>query len=231
MENHGKYGELIYSYSNTDLFVNLFIASRLNWTEQGFTLSQHTSFPDEETSQLIVEAAKGNDFTINVRYPGWVEPGKLKVTINGKDAEIKTQPDNYIALRRQWKKGDQITIRLPMRITAEELPDGSNYFAFLNGPIVLAAKTDTTDLDNLRADANQFGGYRARGRMYSLDSMPVLLSNKANLAEFVKPLPGKKQTFIAPSLISPFQYSTLELIPFYKLHDARYMIYWKKRSS
>jgi DUF1680 family protein len=31
MENHGKYGELIYSHKGNDIFVNLFIPSRLVW--------------------------------------------------------------------------------------------------------------------------------------------------------------------------------------------------------
>ncbi len=35
MENHGKYGEFIYSHDDDSLFVNLFIASELNWKEKG----------------------------------------------------------------------------------------------------------------------------------------------------------------------------------------------------
>jgi len=96
----------------------------------------------------------------------------------------------------------------------------------LHGPIVLAAKTDITDLDNLIGDANQFGGYRARGKTYPLDTAPVLASNETDIAKYLEPVQGKAQTFTAPKLISPAAFKNLELIPFYKLHDARYMIYW-----
>jgi DUF1680 family protein len=228
MENHGKYGELIYSHQQHDVYVNLFIASRLNWASQGLILSQQTKFPDQETSKIVVEAVKDGNFSINIRYPEWVQTGKLEIKINGTKETVDARPGTYVKLNRAWKKGDEIEVRLPMHLTTENLPDSSKYVAFLHGPIVLAAKTDTTDLDNLHADADQFGGYRARGKMYPLDAAPVLASNEQDLAKYLQPVAGKPQTFIAPELISPAKYKNLELIPFYKLHDARYMIYWEK---
>lgn len=230
MENHGKYGELIYTYHEQDLFVNLFIASRLNWKSKGLILSQQTKFPDTETSQIVIDAVKPGTFSINVRYPAWVEAGKLEIKVNGVKVNFKSQPDSYVKLRRMWKKGDKIEVTLPMKMSTEELAGGTNYVAFLHGPIVLAAKTGTSDLDNLIGDSNQFGGYRARGKMYPLDTAPVLSSNEANLEKYLKTVSGKPQTFTAPELISPAAFKNLELIPFYKLHDARYMIYWPKNN-
>jgi DUF1680 family protein len=54
MENHGKYNEFIYTHQNDSLFVNLFIASQLNWKEKGIKLKQETNFPDEAQSKLTV---------------------------------------------------------------------------------------------------------------------------------------------------------------------------------
>ncbi len=54
----------------------------------------------------------------------------------------------------------------------------------------------------------------------------MLLSEHGGL-KYLKPVYGKPQTFIAPDLIHPATFKNLELIPFYKLHDARYMIYWR----
>lgn len=48
--------------------------------------------------------------------------------------------------------------------------------------------------------------------------------------KYLKSVPRKAQTFIAPELITPAKFKNLELIPFYKLHDARYMIYWHQGS-
>lgn len=230
MENHGKYGELIYSHKKNDIFVNLFIPSRLNWKEEGLILSQKTQFPDSERTEIIVESAKPKPFAIHIRFPKWVTQKAFELKINGKKEQITNQSDSYITLKRVWKKGDKIEVYLPMEITTENLPDNPNFVAFLRGPIVLAAKTDTTNLDNLIADGNQFGGYRARGKTYSFDSMPVLVSKETNLEKFIQPVSNKKQTFVAESLIEPQAFKKLELIPFYKLHDARYMIYWQKHT-
>lgn len=48
MENHGKYGQFIYTHSSDSLWVNLFIPSVLDWKEQGIKLTQNTVFPKTE---------------------------------------------------------------------------------------------------------------------------------------------------------------------------------------
>src|SRR6185503_18057775 len=55
LENHGKYGELIYAHGEKDIFVNLFIPSVLNWKEKGMTLTQETSFPFSSLVKLKME--------------------------------------------------------------------------------------------------------------------------------------------------------------------------------
>ena len=54
MENHGKYGEFIYTHSGDSLYLNLFIASELNWREKGITIEQET-LPDADSSKLIIK--------------------------------------------------------------------------------------------------------------------------------------------------------------------------------
>ena len=52
LENHAKYGADIYLHSDSDLYVNLFIPSVLNWEKKGLTLKQETHFPDSQKSKL-----------------------------------------------------------------------------------------------------------------------------------------------------------------------------------
>lgn len=231
MENHGKYTELIYSHRNGDLYVNLFIPSMLNWSAKGLTLSQHTNFPNEETTQITIEGVTTNTFDIYIRYPHWVAPEQLAISINGGAVHGNAQPNSYVRLSRRWKKGDIIEVSLPMQLSTEPLPANRNFIAFLHGPIVLAARTSTTNLDNLLGDSLQWEGYRARGKEYPIDTAPMLALDEPNLERFLKPVEGRPQTFVAPDLIIPSTYKNLELIPFYRVHDARYMIYWQIRSS
>ena len=77
MENHGKYGQFIYTHAGDALFVNLYAASQLDWKERGITLRQETAFPYSENSTLTIIEGKGA-FNLMVRYPGWVHPGEFK---------------------------------------------------------------------------------------------------------------------------------------------------------
>src|SRR5262249_42287154 len=58
MENHAKYGDTIYFRADQALYVNLFIASELNWKEKGLVVRQETKFPEEDTTKLSIKTAK-----------------------------------------------------------------------------------------------------------------------------------------------------------------------------
>ncbi|MDB5249590.1 MAG: acetyl-CoA carboxylase [Segetibacter sp.] len=225
MENHGKYGELIYTHNNKDIFVNLFIPSMLNWKEQGISLVQITRFPFEETSQINVTLQKPRRFALNFRYPSWVEKGKLVVLVNKVPVRNNTRQSSFVKIERVWKTGDIVTIKLPMKTKTELLPDSSSYVSFVHGPIVLAAATDTTGLAGLKADGSRMG-HIANGPSYPIEEAPLILSRKKDLAADVVPVKDKPLTFHVSNLIHQEKYKNVELVPFFLLHDTRYMIYW-----
>ena len=82
MESHGKYGQFGYTHKGDNLFVNLFVSTELNWKERGIVVRQETQFPYAETSKITIAQGKGQ-FTLQVRYPGWVKPGQFAVKVNG----------------------------------------------------------------------------------------------------------------------------------------------------
>lgn len=131
----------------------------------------------------------------------------------------------YLQINRRWRNGDRITLELPMKTTLERLPDGSDYVAVMHGPIVLAAPTGTNDLTGLFADDSR-GGHVAAGRMIPLSELPSFVSNNPEPSTLIKPVPGKPLHFTADELIFSPDGRKPELMPFYKLHDARYVIYW-----
>lgn len=227
MENHAKYGELIYAHAADALFVNLFIPSKLVWKEKGLTLEQQNDFPNEEATHFTLDIKKATALTLNIRYPSWVNNGELKLQVNGKDWPITAAPDAYIAIRRTWKKGDKVTVQLPMHNSLEKLPDGSHYVAVLHGPIVLAAATDTSNMTGLYADDSR-GGHIASGKLIPLSDMPYFVSSNTSMAADIQPVQGKPLHFTAVNLIEPAIYKKLELVPFYQLHDTRYIIYWQQ---
>jgi DUF1680 family protein len=223
IENHAKYGEMIYAHDKNDVFVNLFIPSKLNWKQKGLTITQQTAFPESEKTRLT------STFAINVRYPSWVKPGGFKILVNGTAIKTSAQPSTYVSVKRAWKKGDMITIQLPMQTKTELLPDGSNYEAVVHGPIVLAAKLNQNDLTRLLADDSRMG-HSAPGKQYPLQEMPMFVSNTTNDASLIKPIAGQPLTYSVSGLVYPAKYNNLKLIPFYKLHDSRYVLYFQKET-
>ena len=223
MENHGKYGQFIYTHKGEALFVNLFVASELNWKENSVTLRQETSFPYSESSRITITQGKGK-FALNVRYPGWVKPGQFEVKVNGKPVGIVTGPSSYVTIDRQWKKGDVVEVSFPMHNSVKYLPNLPQYIALMHGPIMLAMKTGTEDLAMLIADDSRFGQL-AVGKKLPTDQAPILINNKIeNIASQLKSIEGKPLHFtLSTKMVNEIRN---ELMPFFELHDSRYMMYW-----
>ena len=223
MENHGKYGQFVYTKKADNLFVNLFVASELNWKERGIVLRQETGFPYTETSKISIVQGKGQ-FTLQVRYPGWVKPDAFQVKVNGKPVTIVTGPSSYVAISRQWKKGDVVEMTFPMHNSVKYLPNLPQYIALMHGPIMLAMKTGTEDLVRLIADDSRFGQL-AVGKKLPVDKAPILINNDLEaIANQLQPVAGKPLHFtISTKMENEIRN---ELMPFFELHDARYMMYW-----
>ncbi len=227
MENHSKYGRFIYAHSAESLYVNLFMASELTWKNKGLTVRQETVFPDEPRSRLILSATEPVSLTVQIRYPGWVEEGKLAIRVNGEPQPINAKPGSYIPITRTWRQGDRIDIELPMHTEIERLPDGSDYVALVHGPVVLAARTGTDNLEGLRAGEGRWV-HIPNGPLVPLNQAPMLVTENAEtLGEQIEPVPGKPVTFTASAVIRPEHYQSLELVPFFRVHDARYVSYWR----
>ena len=222
MENHARYGEMIYSHGGADnLYVNLFIPSELTW---GKTLVTQTNrFPAEEATTITVDPKKPAEFTIRVRIPEWTDASKMQPTVNGQPVEAKAE-GGYLAISRKWAKGDKLHVQLPMSLRAVSLPDKSDNYSFMYGPIVLASSLGKQEQLGLFADDSR-GGHIAGGRQLPLQDMPVLVADKNNLMANITKVEGRPMTFRLTGTV-PEKYAEMTLVPFSSLHECRYMVYW-----
>ncbi|MGB4567571.1 MAG: beta-L-arabinofuranosidase domain-containing protein, partial [Dysgonamonadaceae bacterium] len=223
MENHSKYNQFIYTHSGDSLFLNLFIASELNWKDKKVSIKQETNFPYEEQTKLTVTKGTSN-FKLMVRYPGWIKEDSLKISVNGKAVHYSALPSSYICIDRNWEKGDVVEIELPMHNTIERLPNVPDYIAFMHGPVLLGAKTGTNDLQGLLAGDGRWDQYPG-GEMLPIDKAPILVEDDIeNIAKKLVPVKDEPLTFtLDVKMINPID---VKLEPFFGIHDARYMIYW-----
>lgn len=227
IESHAKYGEFIYAHERDALFVNLFIPSTLEWREKGIRIVQSNGFPDIAATRIVVDGDAR--FTLKIRYPAWVAPGKMTVRVNGKPVQVDARPGGYAGIERAWKKGDRVDVSLPMTTRLEQMPDKSNWYAVLHGPIVLAAKTNPfpNETLNFLADDSRMG-HIASGQVCPLVAAPTFVADSADFIKRFQPVKGKPLTFTAPGVVQGGAGSSTEFIPFFRLHDARYMLYWQQ---
>ncbi|MCD8539053.1 MAG: glycoside hydrolase family 127 protein [Leadbetterella sp.] len=178
LENHAKYGELIYTRSGNTVWVNFLIASRLE--ADGVKLVQSTEFPYRNEARFTVE--KGGKLTLKIRVPGWMKAPQF--TLNGK--KVKAEVSNgFAAFSRKWKPGDALVLNFEAEMTREFLPQNTQWAAFKYGPVVLAAETGQEDLAGLFADDSRMG-HETRGKMFPLSAGPVFVSETKDIASRVE---------------------------------------------
>ena len=225
MENHGKYNEYIYTHTDHSLYLNLFIASELDWQEKGIQIRQETSFPAEEGTRLSIINGTA-DFELLIRYPSWIGDDGFEVKVNGQKEEITVNKNSYVSINRTWREGDRVEITLTMRTRTEPMPYVEDYVAFMHGPILLGAKTETTDLNSFVADDGRWS-HIAHGEQLPINEAPIIVEdNLESLIAELNPVPEKPLTFTFPDLKMMNANHELILEPFYQIHDSRYMIYW-----
>ncbi|KAF1918161.1 hypothetical protein BDU57DRAFT_472492 [Ampelomyces quisqualis] len=134
LETNTKLMDSIYFYDEAAVYVNLFTPSTLDWTQHGVTIRQATAFPVADTSTLTVTGA--GTWAMKIRVPGWAEGARISV--NGADAGVDVKAGSYAAIERDWKTGDTVTVKVPMKLRAVVANDNAGVAAIAYGPVVLS---------------------------------------------------------------------------------------------
>ena len=179
------YCDLVFFRDDAGIYVNLFTPSTANWNHAGsrLTLVQRTRFPEEETVELAVAASKPSEFSINVRVPGWLE-GPMTAKLNGKPVDVRANKLHWASFKRDWKDGDRLSIRLPMRFWSARVPASSDKqfpTAVLRGPVVLAFRTQG------RSPARQIDFADLDKSFISSPGEPLTYHLAADLSVLVRP--------------------------------------------
>jgi DUF1680 family protein len=219
LENHAKYGESIYFHDDKGIFVNLFIASEVNWPEKGVTLRQETNFPQEDSITLTLNTKKDIEMVLRIRVPYWARKG-LTVYINGRPKRMRKKPGSYLTLERKWKDSDRVIVEMLMSLHLHRMPDEPSLAAIMYGPLVLAGELGTEGLDPRTVYAESQGVLRN----VQVEPGPSLTTDAGDLEARIKPVPGEPLKFRTVGAGAPKE---VTLVPFHKLFGQRYAIYWR----
>lgn len=204
MENHVKYNEgIFYEGADGSLIVNLFIPSEISWSERGIKVRLETRFPEVNHVDLLFSVQHPTPLTVKFRKPHWVA-GNVSCEINGKKAHAHTDTSGFLVIQHKWKTGDRLSIRLPMNLYTEAMPDNPNRIAMLYGPVVLA-------------------GVLGKEMPDPVYGTTVLLTSNRNVQSWLKPAKNEPLAFQSFHVARPHD---VKLLPFYKVFEDYYNVYW-----
>jgi DUF1680 family protein len=181
IESFAKLGDSIYFHNDKDLYVNLFVASEVDWRERGARIEQQTRFPEEEGTTLVVHAPRAAKFALNIHVPYWAANG-VKVAVNGKQIDAEAAPSSYLRIDGPWHDNDRIEVRMPMSLHVHPMPDNANLVAAMYGPLVLAGLStekryflgDASNVDTwLRKTDDKPLAFRTTGQAADADFIPL----------------------------------------------------------
>jgi len=153
-------GKYIYAKTGNDIYVNLFIGSRLDTELNGnrVAIQQETAYPWDGKVKISVEPEDKADFAIYIRIPGWATgeamPGDLysfadtdnsavSLKVNGKTIKVNAE-NGFVAINRGWNRGDVIELDMPMNprkvVANENVADDAGRVALQRGPIIYCAE-------------------------------------------------------------------------------------------
>ncbi|RYY58375.1 MAG: glycoside hydrolase family 127 protein, partial [Chitinophagaceae bacterium] len=147
----------IYAQDNNELYLNLFVGSKASFTLPAGKVEviQKTNYPWYGEDEITINPADGKaTFNLHIRMPGWlggqdstgslyhdVSASQERVTllVNNKPVKYSMQK-GYAVIGRNWIKGDQVRLVLPMEVhkmeAAPAVKADQSRFALQRGPIV-----------------------------------------------------------------------------------------------
>ncbi|MFT3748565.1 MAG: glycoside hydrolase family 127 protein [Agriterribacter sp.] len=148
-------GNYIYGTSDNAIWVNLFVGSSTQVLQgkNKIALALETGYPWKGNVKLTVSPAKKQLFELRLRIPGWLStpvPGDLYhyaeqqddqpvIMVNGEKLAYTTE-NGYAVIKRNWKKGDVVTMELPMKVrrivSNTQVKQNAGRVALQYGPMV-----------------------------------------------------------------------------------------------
>ena len=205
----------MYAQKETDLFVNLFINSKVNLIigKKAVEVVQQNNYPWDGALVFNINPKATTEFNLMVRIPGWAQnkaipsdlyqfqnnsAAKPVIKVNGQNVDYNIK-NGYAAINRIWKKGDVVAVDLPMevrRVVAnEKIKDDRGKIALQRGPLMYCAEwTDNNGKTSniiIPANTNFTTEYKAEllnGVTVLKAEVPaILINNNENISTVKQP--------------------------------------------
>jgi DUF1680 family protein len=130
----------VYGVSDEGVWVHLYASgtARIPLADGRLVaLRQETRYPWD--GEIAIDIAGEGEFSLMLRIPAWCEQG-ADVTVNGSPLPDALVPGSYAAVRRDWRPGDTVCLRLPMPVRRVEshpyVVENAGRVALMRGPLL-----------------------------------------------------------------------------------------------
>lgn len=157
-----------YQTQSQNLYVNLYGSgsAELQVAGKRVRLHQETLYPRDGEITITIDENKAGEFVLRLRIPGWAREecvpsdlytfnGKSSdswlVKVNGSELLAKELEKGYVSIQRKWKKGDVVSLSLPMSVRTivanKNVAADRGRLAVQYGPLVYCAEYPDNDFD------------------------------------------------------------------------------------
>lgn len=186
----------MYATRGDDIYANLFIQStaKITTASNKVSISQTTGYPWDGDILFTIDPDKAGKWALRVRIPGWAtgtpvpsdlyafaddKDGRWDIYVNGKKVNANLE-DGYAVISRDWKKGDEVRLSLPMEVRAikanSNVTDNVGKRAYQRGPVVYCLEGPDQD------DSIVFNKYIPAGAEFAATMAPDTLGGIAMLS-------------------------------------------------
>lgn len=193
-----------YAVKGEDAYVNLFMNSEvsLQTGDGALLIRQQSHYPWEGTITLDIQNEESVKAALHIRIPGWAlytpVPSDLfrfaderqaipVLRVNGKEVEIRTEK-GYAILDGKWKKGDRVTLELPMEDhiiqASDKVEAKTGLMAVQYGPLVYCAEETDNHTDVLEAGISTDSRFEKEFMPGLLGGVNMLHGDELNLIPY-----------------------------------------------
>ena len=145
-------GNYVYGTGSDALWVNLYMGNEAKIDIDGrqVDISMQTQYPWDGNVKLTIGTKMKKD--LKLRIPGWCKA--YTIVVNGKEYKKFTTDKGYAVLKRKWKAGDTVELRMEMpveQVAADpRVKEDEGMRAIQRGPLVYCAE----EIDNVASYAS-----------------------------------------------------------------------------
>ena len=101
------------------------------------TVTETTNYPFDENITITIDKGKA-EFPLYLRIPTWTK--NAEVYVNGEKQTVAPVSGKYYCISREWKKGDSVSLRVPMSLSMRRWQVNKNSVSVDYGPLTLSLK-------------------------------------------------------------------------------------------